>query len=385
MDLFKLIIRNVFRHKLRSTLTILGVAIAMLAFGMLRTLVDAWYAGVQASAANRLVTRNKISLIYSLPLAYRSKILQVKGVNGVGHGAWYGGIYKDKKNFFAQFAISGLDYLDLFPEFILSDEERTSFQKYRNGAVAGRKLAQRFGWKIGDVIPLQGTIYPGNIELRLVGIYKGARKNVDESAFFFGYDYLNEVAKKVFPERADRAGWYMVRISDSDRAAEISQEIDALFRSSLAETLTETEKAFQMGFVTMTEAIVGAIQIISVVVIAIILLVLANTMAMTARERSAEYAVLKTMGFGPGVLFVLIAGESISIAVIGGVVGAVLSFPCGKIFQGQVEHLLPIFEMALSTIILMFAVSFMVGLAAAIPPIIRVSRVGIAEGLRHVG
>lgn len=357
----------------------------MLAFGILRTLVEAWYVGVEASSANRLITRNKISLIYSLPLAYKNKIHHVRDVSGVSYGVWYGGVYKDKKNFFAQYAISGTDYLDLYPEFLLTAQERVAYQKNRKGAIAGQKLAKRFDWKIGDIIPLQGTIYPGNIDLELTGIYKGSRKTIDETAFFFHYDYLNEHIKKSFPERADRAGWYLVRIDEATRAAEVSEEIDALFANSLAETLTETEKAFQMGFVAMTDAIVGAIKVISVVVIAIILIVLANTMAMTARERSSEYAVLKTLGFGPRFLFTLIAGESVAIAMIGGVVGAVLTYPGGRVFQGQLESFLPVFEVSTSTVLTILVVSFLVGLVAALPPAIRVSRVGIAEGLRHIG
>lgn len=385
MDLLKLILRNVFRHKLRSGLTILGVAVAMLSFGILRTLVEAWYLGVETSEANRLVTRNKISLIYSLPVAYKNRIQQIPGVDGIAHGLWYGGIYKEKKNFFPQLGISGSEYLDLYPEFLVSEKEKKAFDRERNAAIAGSKVARRFGWKIGDIIPLQGTIYPGNIELVLRGIYRGARKNVDETAFFFRYDYLNEQLKKTSPDKADKAGWYLVRIKDSDRAAEISQEIDALFASSLAETLTETEKAFQMGFVAMTEAIVVAIRVISIVVIAIILIVLANTMAMTARERSSEYAVLKTLGFGPWFLFALIAGESVAIALIGGIGGALLTVPGGKVFQARLEAFLPVFQVSGFTIVLILAISLLVGLIAALPPVVRVSRLVIADGLRHMG
>ncbi len=288
MELLKLILRNVFRHKLRSGLTIVGIAVAMLAFGILRTLVGAWYVRVENSQADRLVTRNKISLIYTLPVAYKTKILQVAGVRGIAYGMWYGGVYKERKNFFAQLAVSGTDYLDLYPEFVVPDSAKVAFERERNSAIAGQRLVDRFGWKIGDVIPLQGTIFPGNIELVLRGIYKGARPSVDETVFFFRWDYLNEILKKTLPDRADKAGWYVVRVKDADRAAEISQEIDTLFESSLAETLTETEKAFQQGFVAMTGAIVGAVRIISMVVVGIILIVLANTMAMTARERSSE-------------------------------------------------------------------------------------------------
>ncbi len=208
---------------------------------------------------------------------------------------------------------------------------------------------------------------------------------MDETAFFFRWDYLNEMLRKVLPDRADKTGWYMIRIKDPDRSAEIAQEIDTLFESSLAETITETEKAFQLGFVSMTDAIVGAVNVISIVVIGIILIVLANTMAMTARERSSEYAVLKTLGFRPWFLFLLISGESVAIAMLGGIAGAALSFPGGRIFQAQLESFLPVFEIAPATLALIVGVSFLLGLLAALPPAMRVSRTGIAEGLRHLG
>ncbi|MCU0474388.1 MAG: FtsX-like permease family protein [Bacteroidales bacterium] len=380
-----MIVFKIFRHKLRSVLTIIGFAIAMLAFGILRTLIGAWYLGVESSQADRLIVRNKISLIYSLPISYRNRIQQVVGVNGIAYGVWYGGIYKDKKNFFAQFAISGLDYLDLYPEFVISEEERKNFLRDRNAAIAGETLVKRFGWKIGDIIPLQGTIYPGNIELVLAGIYHGARKNVDQTAFFLRWDFLNEAIKKSFPDRADKVGWYLVRVKDPQASAQVAQDIDALFANSLAETLTETEKAFQMGFVAMTGAIIAAVQIISIVVVLIILMVLANTMAMTARERSSEYAVFKTLGFRPWFLFMLISGESIAIATIGGFIGALLTYPGGKLFQHQLESFLPVFEVTWNTIGLMLIASFTVGIAAALIPAIRVSRTGISEGLRHLG
>ncbi|MFC1836339.1 ABC transporter permease [Thermodesulfobacteriota bacterium] len=385
MELLKIIVRNVFRHGLRSGLTILGVAVAILAFCILRTLVGAWYAGVDFAAANRLVTRNKTSLIYKLPMAYENRIRQVAGVTGVGRGIWFGGIYKDKKNFFAQFAVSGIEYLDLYPEFLLTEQEKKQFELERNACIVGRKLANRYGWKLGDIIPLKGTIYPGTIELTLRGIYRGTRRTVDETAFFFRWDYLNERLEKNSPELANKAGWFICRVGDPDRAAEISHSIDKLFENSLAETLTETEKAFQLGFVGMTEAIVAAIRIISVVVIGIILIVLGNTMAMTARERTSEYAVLKTLGFGRWTIFSLIAGESVSLALVGGVIGAVASLPGVRVFQKQLENYLPVFEMDPLTPLLVILLALSVGLAAALPPAVRVMRMSIAEGLSHMG
>ncbi len=385
MEFWKLIIRSVFRHRLRSFLTILGVAAAMAAFCILRTLVAAWYLGVDFASADRLVTRNKTSLIYMLPVAYEQRIRQITGVKRVGRGIWYGGIYKDKKNFFAQYAISGSEYLSIYPEFVLSDAERKTFDTERKACIAGRKLAKRFGWKVGDVIPLKGAIFPVNVELTLAGIYRGATTGIDETAFFFRWDYLNELLKVSVSDRADKAGWYVVQVADPDRAAEYCEEIDALFRNSLAETLTETEKAFQLGFVAMTDAIVASIQVVSVMVIGIILFVLANTMAMTARERTSEYAVLKALGFGPGFIFMLIAGESVALSMIGGTIGALISFPGARIFQKQLELYLPVFEIKPLVIVLIFVVSFLVGLAAALPPAWRMARIPISEGLAHVG
>ena len=281
--LIKLIFRNAFRHKLRSFLTIVGVAVAVLAFGLLRTLVGLWYLGVESSSATRLVTRNAISLVFPLPLSYKDRIRQIPGVSQVSWGSWFGGVYIEEKNFFPNFAVEPQSYLQLYPEFILPPEEQSAFLHDRKGAVAGRKLAAKYGWQVGDSISLRGTIYPGQWELVLRGIYRGAQKNTDENQLFFHWDYLNETMRKTVPRRADQVGFYMVGVTRPELAAEVSESVDAVFKNSLAETLTETERAFQMGFVSMTEAIMIAIQMVSYVVIVIIMVVAANTMAMTAR------------------------------------------------------------------------------------------------------
>src|SRR4030066_1560502 len=199
MHILKLIFKNAFRHKLRTFLTVLGVTIAILAFGLLRTVISAWYAGVEASSASRLVTRNSISLIFPLPLSYKDKIRQVDGVKVVSWGTWFGGIYIDEKNFFANFAVDAKSYLELYPEYLLSPEETNAFLRDRKAFVAGRKLAKRFGWKIGDTVPLRGTIYPGNWDFVLRGIYHGRDDTIDETQFFFHWDYLNESLKKTAP------------------------------------------------------------------------------------------------------------------------------------------------------------------------------------------
>jgi len=288
MFLLKLILRNALRHKLRTSLTVVGVAIAVLAFGLLRTLVAAWYLGVESSSASRLITRNAISLIFVLPASYQEKIRQVPGVTAVSHGNWFGGVYIDEKNFFPNFAIEPKTYLDLYPEFVLTPEEKKAFIVDRKGCVVGRKLSERFGWKVGDIVTLRGTIFPGQWEFVVRGVYRGAERITDETQFFFHWDYLNESVRKTTPRRADQVGFYVLGLTSPDLAAEVSLFVDGMFKNSLAETLTETERAFQMSFVSMTEAIIVAIRLVSYVVIVIIMVVAANTMAMTARERMAE-------------------------------------------------------------------------------------------------
>uniref|UniRef100_UPI002638FD4D ABC transporter permease n=1 Tax=Geobacter sp. TaxID=46610 RepID=UPI002638FD4D len=267
MFFLRLVIRNAFRHKLRTILTIVGVAVAVLAFGLLRTLVDLWYAGVEASSASRLVTRNAISLVFPLPISYKDRIRQVRGVKEVSWGNWFGGIYREEKNFFPNFAIEPRGYLEMYPEYVIPDDQRSAFIHDRRGCVVGRKTAERFGWKIGDTVTLRGTIFPGQWEFVIRGIYRGARKNTDETQLFFHWEYLNETVKKTIPRRADQVGFYLIELKKPEEAAEVSLAVDALFRNSLAETLTETEKAFQLSFVSMTEAIMIAIKIVSYVVI----------------------------------------------------------------------------------------------------------------------
>ena len=385
MHLFKLIFRNIFRHKLRTGLTVLGIVVAIVAFGLLSTVVDAWYAGADASSDARLITRNAISLIFPLPINYREKIRQVDGVKTVSYGNWFGGIYKEPKNFFPKFAIDPATYFQLYPEFVISDAERASFARDRKGAIVGRKTAERYGFKIGDSIPIIGDIYPGNWQFVVRGIYDGRDAKVDTSQFFFQWEYLNETLKLKFPRRANQTGIYFIKIDDPKMAATVSRDIDKVFKNSLAETLTETEKAFQLGFIAQTEAIVIAIRIVSYVVILIILAVVANTMAMTARERLSEYATLKALGFGPIFLASLIFGESLMICAIGAALGIALTFPVAAWFGVQVGNLFPVFEISRDTLLLQVACAAVVGVIAALVPSRRAATVKIVDGLRSIG
>ena len=380
-----LVLRNAFRHRLRTTLTIVGIIVAITAFGLLRTIVDAWYAGAEASSSARLITRSSVSLVFSLPLNYAQKIRQVEGVSSVAWANWFGGVYVSERNFFAQFAISGASYLDMYPEFVLSDGERKAFLADRVGAVAGRKLADKYGWKVGDQIPLRGTIYPGTWTFTLRGIYDGAEAGTDTSTFFFHFDYLNESIKRLYPRRGDQTGVFVERLRDPESAAAVSQAIDTTFRNSLAETLTETEKAFQLGFVAMSEAILLAIQAVSYVVIVIIMAVMANTMAMTARERYGEYATFKALGFSNGFVVMLIVAESLGIALLGGLLGVAFTFPMADVFASSVGSILTGFRVSETTIGLQVGAAFVIGLVAAAVPAWNAARIRIVDGLRAIG
>jgi putative ABC transport system permease protein len=385
MFALKLIFRNAFRHRLRSTLTVLGVAIAILAFGLLKTLVGLWYHGVNSASATRLVTRNAISLVFPLPVNYFDRIRQVPGVTKVAYGNWFGGIYISEKNFFANYAIQAENYMDLYPEFVLTPDERKAFLADRTGCIVGKSLAQTYGWKLGDQITLKGTIFPGQWTFNLRGIYQGAERSTEERIMMFHWQYLNETLKKTIARRADQPGYFIVGVARPEDAAQVSLAIDALFKNSLAETLTETEKAFQLGFVAMTEAIMVAIKIVSYVVIVIIMVVAANTMAMTARERLAEYATMKALGFRTLHIGGLVFGESMTIALTGGLLGIAATYPAAHWIETELAQFFPAFHISGETILFDLLAALTVGVVAGIFPTWRGSTIGIADGLRRIG
>jgi putative ABC transport system permease protein len=383
--LLRLVFRNVFRHKLRTGLTLCGICVAILSFGLLRTVMSAWYAGVEASSANRLITRNSISLIFPLPLSYLDRIRGVEGVKTVSYGNWFGGIYIEEKNFFANFAVEPRTYLELYSEYLLTEDQKQVFLRDRRACIVGRKLAKRFNWKVGDLITLRGTIFPGNWEFVLRGIYSGRDSRVDESQFFFHWDYLNESLKKRKSSMADQVGIYILRVTNPEFAAETAERVDKVFKNSYAETLTETEKAFQLGFVALTEAILLVIQLVSFVVIVIIMAVAANSMSMSVRERLGEYAVFKTLGFGGTYLIAMILGESLLLAVLGGTGGVLLTFPAAKAFLNYLGDYFPVFSVTNQTVIFQGLAALAVGIAAAILPTWRAVRVPIIQALGRVG
>lgn len=383
--LLRILFRNAFRRKLRTFLSLAGLAVAILAFGLLRTVIDAWYSGVSGSSANRLVTRNAISLIFPLPLSYFGTIKAVEGVERVSYGTWFGGVYIEPKNFFANFAVEPGSFLALYPEYLLPEPEKEAFLKDRKGCVVGEKLANRFGWRVGDTITLSGTIFPGRWDLVVRGIYRGRTRVADTTQLFFHWDYLNETLRRTQAQWVDRVGVYFISVSQADLAPQTAEAVDRSFRNSFAETLTETEKSFQMGFVAMTEAILMVIRVVSLIVIAIIMAVVANTMAMSVRERLGEYAVLKTLGFGVWYLSGTILGESLLISLLGTGVGMALTFPAADLFMAQVGEYFPVFHISGKTLWLQASAGFAVALVAAVFPSWRAARLNIVEGMGRIG
>ncbi len=386
MFILRLIGKNLLRHKLRSLLTVLGITIAVLAFGLMQTVVTAWNAGVAASAANRLIVVHSVSFIYPLPLSYRQRIEKIPGVRTVSWANWFSGVYIDESQFFARMAVDPQNYFDVFPEFIVSDSVLAEFRRQRNGTIIGAQIARQYKLKVGDIMPMEGDIYPGHWEMKVVGIYRGRDKGTDESQMLFNWNYLDQSLLETQPSRAGRVGWYIVDIADPDDRARISAAIDTLFANSPAETKTQTEKEFQQSFVSMSSAILTAINIVSIVIIGIILLVLSNTMVMTARERFREYAVLKTLGFSGPRLVGMIGGESLFIACLGAAIGILLTFPLSAVIeQGLPAGWFPVFNTEPLTLILAVASAVLSGIVAALVPVIRTLRMSIVDGLRQVG
>lgn len=387
MNVLKLIYKNLFRHKLRSMLTILGIAVAVLAFGLLRTVVSAWSYGVEASSANRLIVRHAVSFIFPLPYSYRADIAAIPGVKMVSYANWFQGVYKDQSfdNFFPRLAVDAETAFDVLSEFTVPTEQLAAFKQQRNSCVVGRKLVEKYGFKIGDVIPITGDIYPGNWEFTVAGIYTGKDKTADETQLFFHWEYLNEQNRKTASWAADQVGWYIVLLDDAGAAASVSEAVDAKFVNSAAKTKTETEKAFQQSFVSLSGAIITSLELVSYVIIGIILMVLANTIIMSARERIREYAVLRTLGFTSFHVVGLIAGESLFISMLGGAVGLMATFPVCAGFGAQFSTMFPVFAVQPSTIALSIGFSVLVGVIAAIFPAIRSANMRIVDGLRQLG
>ena len=383
MKYLYLVWSNLRRKKMRTILTLLSIMVAFMLFGYLGAIRQGFSQGIDVAGVDRLIVRHKISIIQLLPEAYESRIEQIDGVIDAAHQTWFGGIYQKPGNFFAQMPVKPQEYLDMFPEFLLSDEERQAWFKTRSGAVAGRGIADRFDWKVGDRIPINATIWTRKggertWEFDLVGIYDGAEKGTDTSQFLFRYDFFDE--SRQFAQ--GQVGWYTVRISDPDRAAETAALIDAEFANSPYETKAEPEGAFLQGFANQIGDIGFIMMSIVAAVFFTILLVAGNTMAYAVRERTNELAVLKAIGFTDRAVLGLVLGESLVLTGLGGAIGLALAWllvSTGDPTGGS----LPMFYIPVKDLVTGVVLIGVMALVAGILPALQAQRLRIADALRR--
>jgi putative ABC transport system permease protein len=384
MKFLTLVASNLKRKKLRTALTILSILVAFMLYGLLCTVKEALTGGVAMAGADRLIVRHKVSLIMTLPEAYKRRMEQIPGVDAAVHFTWFNGIYQgESKNFFGSFPTEPA-FLDMYPEYVLPADQKKAWKNTRNGAIVGRSLVNRFHWKIGDHVPLVSPIWPrkgdGAWDFEIVGIYDASKKAVDTSAFYFRYDYFDE--GRAFAQGT--VGWYGVRVKDPNRAAEIATAIDNEFANSAAETKAEPEGAFMQSFAKQIGDIGTILVAILSAVFFTILLVAGNTMAQSVRERTEELGVLKAMGFSSQLVLVLVLVESCLIAVVGGLVGLGLAWAIAA--RGSpVPNMLPVFYLPHRYLIIGFGLVVALGIVAGIVPAIQAMRLQIAVALRRHG
>lgn len=376
----RLIIANLFRKKIRTLLTVGSFAVALFLFGLLAVVRGAFNQGVDIAGADRLVVINKVSIIQPVPIAYKERLLRIPGVKAVTHQNWFGGVYQDERNFFAQMAVDDETFRPMFPEYVVPDDQWTAYMGDREGAVVGAELAKRFKWKIGDRVPLKGTIFSGTWDFNIRGIYQGKRVQDDTTQFWFHYKYLEE---RENPFWKGLVGWYTVKVDNPDDSVKVARQIDETFANSPWETKTDTEKAFAASFAKQAGNIEFLIMSIGAVVFFTLLLVTGNTMAIAVRERVRELAVLKAVGFSDVFVLVLVLAESLVVAVIGGALG--LGLAKLMTLNGDPTHgMLPFFHLSVETTVVGIAVALAVGMAAGILPAVSAMRLNVVAALRRV-
>ncbi|MBZ5562629.1 MAG: FtsX-like permease family protein [Acidobacteriia bacterium] len=382
MKFAALIFANLFRKKVRLALTLGSFAVALFLFAFLAVVRKAFTGGADLANASRLVTINRVSIIQPIPLSYRDKIARIPGVQAVTHDNWFGGVYQDEKNFFPQFAIDPENQRKVYPEFVVPDDQWNNFLKDRQGAIVGARTAKRFGWKIGDRVPIKTTIWGGGAwEFVIDGIYHGKVAQDDETQFWFQWDYFQE---RVPDRLKGLIGWYTVMLNSPDQALRVAKAIDTEFANSPYETKTDTESAFAASWVKQFGNIEFLIITIGSVVFFTLLLVTGNTMAISVRERTGELAVLKAIGFKDRSVLFFVLAESLAIALFGGVLGLALAFLAIPVLGNALSGMLP--NLILSKPMLATGIGFalLVGAASGLLPGIGAMRLRVVNALRRV-
>ncbi len=387
MTTFGLVLRNALRNKFRSALTILGVALAIVAFIFLRTIITAWNTGADHGAKDRIATRHKLSFVITLPKRYIDVVRQTEGVKGATWANWVGA--KDPRNpdnFFASLAVDPESFLEVHHEMKVSEEARQRWFEDRRGAIVGDVLARNMGLKVGDKISLEGTIYPGTFEYQIAGIYEATRRSIDRSQFLIHWDYLND---SLPADRQDQIGWIIARIDDASSSGDISARIDRTFEESDVPTLSMSERQLQVSFLGMLSALLTAVDVISGVILLILALILGNTIAMGVRERQNEFGVLRAIGFLPRHVLAFIMGEAAIVGVAAGILGLAVAYPLvelgmGRFIEENMSAYFPYFRIDVSTYAAALLLSLLLGFIASAIPALRSSRMSVTDALRRV-
>jgi putative ABC transport system permease protein len=383
MKFLPLVLRNLTRRKVRTFLTVASIFMAFVLFGVLMALRAAFTLGVEVAGADRLMTIHKVSLIQLLPRSYMERIRAVEGVTDVSHANWFGAYYQDPGNFIANMAVDPESWLRMYPEFELPEEQKKAWFANRTGAIVGISTAQKFNWKVGDRVPLISPIYrkPDGSpwEFTIEGIYDSPVKGTDKTQFFFHWDYINETFRD--SDVANQVGWYAIRVADPSSSDRLARTVDALFANSSAETKTATEKAFVSDFANQVGDIGAIMMAITAVVMFFILFVAGNSMAQSIRERTNELAVLKTLGFGEGLILALVLLESVTIAVVGGGLGLAVAWVL--IAQGDPTNgFLPAFFFPVRDLVIGCGLVVLLGIGTGLLPALQARRLKIVTALR---
>jgi putative ABC transport system permease protein len=380
--------KNISRNRWRTLLTIVGVAVAILTFVLLRTMLWSWTAATEESASDRIGIRHKVTFIMPIPKKYFEEIKQIPGVKAAAYMNWFGA--KDPKHeheFFATIAVEPEDALAVYDEVITKPAEVEAWKQNRRGALVGDVIAKKLGWKVGDTVTLRGTIYPGDWQFQISGIYTAKRANVDRSSFYFHWKYLNE---SLPPSRQDQVGWISARISDPGRSGEICRAIDTKFDDRDVQTLCMSEKAMQASFLGMLSAILKALDVVSIVILAIMTLILGNTIAMGVRERTTEYGTLRAIGFIPRHIVLFVLGESLFTGALGGALGVLISYPIinqgiGRVLEENMGAFFPVFKLQPSIALAAFGLALLLSALAAAIPAYGTTRLNTVDALRRIG
>jgi putative ABC transport system permease protein len=388
MGLVTIAIRNVWRNKLRTVLTLSAVTVLVVFFLILRTVIWSWTAAAEQAATDRIGTRHKVSFIMQVPRRYVEEIRSVPGVKQVAHASWFGA--KDANHpddFFSTIAVEADDFLQVYNEIKIAPDQVEAWKQDRLGAIVGDVLAKKRGWKIGQKVVLQGTIYPGDWEFHVAGIYTATSATVDRSTLWFHYKYLDESRA---PRMQDQVGWIMARVDEPGRAAEIARAVDKKFDDRDIQTLSMSERALQASFLGMVSAVLRIIDVVSIVMVLIMGLILGNTLAMGVRERTHEYGVLRAIGFLPKHVMLFILSEGLALGVIGGIVGLLVGYPfvqklMGPAMEENMGAFFPFFHVTPGLAGVSFLLASALGLVAAIIPARTASRLEVVGALRRVG